>query len=64
MFANNGTAKSTLGLISTYGEIIFSKVKRKNHRAASLVNKVDWGAVPQFLFPGNPGPVYTCGHLH
>ena len=28
------------------------------------MNKADWGAAPQFSFPGNGEPVNTCGHLH
>ena len=36
----------------------------KKPRDLSLVNKVKLGAMPQFRFPGNPEPVYTCGHLH
>ena len=36
----------------------------KDHRASSLVNKIDGGAVPQFPSPGNLEQVYTCGHMH
>ena len=28
------------------------------------MSKADLEAVPQFLFPGNPEPVYPCVHLH
>ena len=37
----------------------------ENNRDSNLVNKADCGgAVPQFLFPENPKPVYIFGHLH
>ena len=29
-----------------------------------MVNKADYGVVPELSFPGNPEPVYTCGHMH
>ena len=31
---------------------------------SNLVNNTDGGTVPQFLSPGNPEQVYTCGHMH
>ena len=61
---NNGTAKNSFRLKTTSGEIVFQSSKQESHRDSSMVNKADWGAVPQFLFPRNPGPDYTCGHLH
>ena len=57
----NGIAMSSLGLTSTSGDIVFFSVKQagKCHRDSSLVNKTDYGAVPQLPFPGNPEQV-TC----
>ena len=40
------------------------KITGKSHKDSSLVNKVDWRAVPQFPFRRYPEPVYICGHLH
>ena len=45
-------------------KLFFSKVNMKSQRDSSLVNKAGCGAVPRFLFPGNPEPAYTFEHLH
>ena len=37
-----------------FRDFISVKSTGKTHRESILVNMVDWGAVPQFLFRGNP----------
>ena len=37
---------------------------RTSNRDSLLAKEMDCGAVPQFPFPGNPEPVYTCGHTY
>ena len=62
----NGTAMSTMGLISTSGKRICFSVNTigKGLSDSILVNKTDCGAAPQFPSQENSEQAYTCVDKH